>query len=91
MAMPDWWARSDALRDVLVEIGHMPPAQRKFDLAEIQPGWHVFDRDLVPVGRVEAVIGRYVTVRRFRWGSSCGSGCTSRIRPSAKLMRARYC
>ncbi|HEY5486342.1 MAG TPA: hypothetical protein VIK06_01730 [Candidatus Limnocylindrales bacterium] len=66
--MPDWWARSDALRDVLVEIGSMPPAQRKFDLAEIQPGWHVFDRDLVPVGRVEAVIGRYVTVRRSRWG-----------------------
>jgi hypothetical protein len=62
--MPDWWARSDALRDVLVEIGRMPPPQRKFDLSEIQKGWLVFDRDLDPIGRVDGVVGRYLTVRR---------------------------
>jgi hypothetical protein len=67
-AMPEWWARSDALRDVLVEIGRLPPPQRKFDLSEIQPGWRVFDRELEPVGRVDGVLGRYVTVRRSFWG-----------------------
>jgi len=66
--MPEWWARSDALRDVLVEIGRLPPPQRKFDLSEIQPGWRVFDRELEPVGRVDGVLGRYVTVRRSLWG-----------------------
>jgi hypothetical protein len=66
-AMPEWWARSDALRDVLVEIGRLPPPQRKFDLSEIQSGWLVFDRELEPVGRVEGLVGRYVIVRRSYW------------------------
>ena len=65
--MPEWWARSDALRDVLVEIGRIPPPQRRFDLTEIGPGWLVLDRDNETIGRVEAVVGRYVTVRRARW------------------------
>jgi hypothetical protein len=65
--MPDWWARSDGLRDVLVELGRLPPPQRKFDLTEIRPGWLVFDRDLEPIGRAEGLVRRYVVVRRSYW------------------------
>jgi hypothetical protein len=62
--MPDWWATSDALRDVLVETGHMPPPQRTFDLEEIRPGWLVYDSERERIGRIDGLIDSYLIVRR---------------------------
>jgi hypothetical protein len=63
--MPDWWVRSDALRDLLVDTGRMPPPQRKFDLGEVEPGWLVYDRDVERIGRVRGRIGDYLIVQRW--------------------------
>jgi hypothetical protein len=62
--MPDWWATSDALKDVLVETGRLPPPQRRFDLSEIGPGWLVYDNELERVGRVVGQVDGYLTVQR---------------------------
>lgn len=62
--MPDWWAISDALRDVLVEQGRLPPPRRTFRLEEIEPGWLVYDNALERVGRVDGLEGEFVIVRR---------------------------
>lgn len=62
--MPDWWAVSDALHDLLVEQGRLPRPRRTFRLEEIERGWLVFDNDLEHVGCVEALSGDYVEVRR---------------------------
>jgi hypothetical protein len=63
-SMPDWWATSDALRDVLVDMGRMEPPQRKFELADIQPGWLVYDDERELIGRVDGLVDRYLVVRR---------------------------
>lgn len=64
----EWWATSDALRDVLVEIGRAAPAQRVFAISEIGPGWVVLDNEEVRVGMAGGwVIGRdeaFLVVRR---------------------------
>jgi hypothetical protein len=65
--MPDWWATSDALRDLLVEQGRVPPPQRHFGFDEIEPGWLVYDNERERVGRVAGLAGRYVVVQRLVW------------------------
>ena len=62
--MPDWWANSDALRDVLVETGGMTPPKRRFDLEEVRPGWLVYDSERELIGRIEGRIDSYLIVRR---------------------------
>lgn len=62
--MPEWWANSDALRDVLVQTGRMSPPQRKFDLREIKPGWLVFDNNRERIGRVTGQIEDHLIVQR---------------------------
>ena len=62
--MPDWWAHSDALRDLLVDMGRLPPPQRKFAFEEIRPGWLVYDNRLEPIGRVCGQLDRYIVVQR---------------------------
>jgi hypothetical protein len=66
--MPDWWATSDALRDLLVAAGKAPAPQRSFALEEILPGWLVYDSEREPVGRVDGLMDRYLVVRRRFWG-----------------------
>ncbi|MGA3056431.1 MAG: hypothetical protein ABSE70_00110 [Candidatus Limnocylindrales bacterium] len=66
--MPDWWAHSDALRDLLVELGRLPPPQRKFDFEEIQPGWLVYDNRFEPIGRICGQLDRYIVVQRLFHG-----------------------
>ncbi len=65
--MPDWWTTSDALRDVLVEQGRLPPPQRSFKLDEIEPGWLVYDNERERVGRVTGQAGHYLVVQRQHW------------------------
>ncbi len=62
--MPDWWVQSDALRDMLVDMGRMPPPRRRFDLQEIEPGWLVYDTELERIGRVLGQIDGYLVVQR---------------------------
>jgi hypothetical protein len=65
--MPNWWATSDALRDLLVEQGRMRPPQRSFQLDEIEPGWLVYDNEREHVGRVVDLAGRYIVIQRRMW------------------------
>jgi hypothetical protein len=62
--MPDWWADSDALRDMLVESGRMTAPRRTFELHEIRPGWPVYDSDREPIGSVLGLVDRYLVVGR---------------------------
>lgn len=71
--MPDWWATSDALRDVLVETGRLPPPRRTFKIEDIGSGWLVFDSERELVGRVEGLRDRYLVVRRRIWRFFLGS------------------
>jgi hypothetical protein len=65
--MPDWWATSDALRDVLVETGRLPQPQRTFRFDEIRPGWLVYDNDLERIGRVVGHDDGYLVIARRLW------------------------
>ncbi len=49
----EWWAISDALRDVLVETGRAAPPQRVFAVPDVQRGWPVLDNEQVRIGTVE--------------------------------------
>jgi len=66
--MPEWWANSDALRDVLVMMGRLPPPQRRFELSEIEPGWLVFDNERERIGRVTGQVDGYLVVQRYFHG-----------------------
>lgn len=63
--MPDWWVRDDALQAILVDMGLLPPPRRRFDLAEIEPGWLVYDTQLERIGRVERQVDGYLVVQRW--------------------------
>jgi hypothetical protein len=73
--MPDWWAHRDALRDMLVEMGRLPPPQRRFELGEMRDGWLVYDNERELIGRVAGRLDRYLIVQKqvrgfylwFRW------------------------
>ena len=54
----------DALHDVLVAEGRIPPPRRTFRLSDVQPGWDVVDNRDAWVGTVEAVREEYLVVRR---------------------------
>ena len=62
--MPDWWASSDALRDLLVESGRKAAPRRTFELHEIRAGWLVYDRDREPIGCVLGLVERFLVVGR---------------------------
>ena len=66
--MPDRWVDSDPLRDMLVEMGRLPPPQRRFSLHEIAVGWLVYDNEREPVGRVTDHVDGYLVVRRTLLG-----------------------
>ncbi len=54
----------DALHDVLVQSGRIPPPRRTFSLSDIKVGWDVVDNRDELVGTVLAVGEDYVAVHR---------------------------
>jgi hypothetical protein len=62
--MPDRWVDSDPLRDMLVEMGRLPPPQRRFSLHDVAVGWLVFDNERELVGRVASHLDPYLVVHR---------------------------
>ena len=70
--MPDRWVDRDPLREILVDMGRLPPPQRRFSLSEIAPGWRVFDVDRELVGRVAGQAEGYLIVERAFYGHFIG-------------------
>ena len=54
----------DALHDVLVASGRIPPPRRTFSTIDIRPGWDVVDNRDRLIGTVHAVGAEYLVVHR---------------------------
>ncbi len=62
--MPDRWIDRDPLREILVEMGQLPPPQRRFSIGEIAPGWRVFGNERELIGMVSGRIDDYLVIHR---------------------------
>jgi hypothetical protein len=60
----DRWIDKDPLRDILVEMGRLPPPKRRFSLGEIGVGWRVFSNERQFIGRVGGLLDEYLLVHR---------------------------